>query len=73
MAQIKNHPPEQVMHGLYPQRVADTVLDVMTDYEKMSLSVLENEASSQRFALRLLRFMATAATMTGNQSRIVSV
>jgi hypothetical protein len=66
MAQIQNHPPEQVMHGLYPQRVVDTVLDVMIDYEKMSLSVLDNETASQRFALLVLRILTAAIPLRGN-------
>ena len=69
MAQIKNHPPEQVMHGLYPQRVVDTVLDAMTDYEKMSLSVLDNEASSQRFARLVLRILTAALPPRSNADR----
>lgn len=33
MAQVNNHSVEQVMHGLFPKRVLDTVLDAMTDHE----------------------------------------
>ncbi|MGB7416518.1 MAG: hypothetical protein WA902_20100 [Thermosynechococcaceae cyanobacterium] len=34
MAQVNDHTPDQVMHGLFPRRVVDTVLDAMTDHEK---------------------------------------
>lgn len=30
MAQVNNHSVEQVMHGLFPKWVLDTVLDTMT-------------------------------------------
>jgi type I restriction enzyme R subunit len=60
MAQVKNHQPEQVMHGLFPQRVVDTVLDAMTDNEKLSLEVLDNEDSGRKFALLVLRMLMAA-------------
>lgn len=60
MAQVNKHTPEQVMHGLFPQRVVDTVLDAMTDHEKLSLEVLDNEESGRRFALLVLKLLTTA-------------
>ena len=57
MAQVKNHRAEQVMHGLFPQRVTDTVLDAMTDNEKLSLEVLDNEQSGRKFALMVLELL----------------
>ncbi|MFK8182788.1 MAG: type I restriction endonuclease subunit R [Phormidesmis sp.] len=57
MAQVKNHSPEQIMHGLFPQRVVDTVLDAMTDNEKLSLAVLDNEEVGRKFALMILRLL----------------
>ena len=63
MAQVNNHTPEQVMHGLFPQRVVDTVLDAMTDHEKLSLEVLDNEESGRQFALLVLKIL-TAANST---------
>jgi type I restriction enzyme, R subunit len=60
MAQVNNHTPEQVMHGLFPQRVVDTVLDAMTDHEKLSLEVLDNEESGRRFALLVLKILTAA-------------
>lgn len=61
MAQVKNHSVDQIMHGLYPKRVLDTVLDAMTDNEKMSLEVLDNETSSKAFMLVLLKMVKLMA------------
>ncbi|WP_008316599.1 type I restriction endonuclease subunit R [Leptolyngbya sp. PCC 6406] len=60
MAQINNHTPEQVMHGLFPKRVLDMVLDAMTDYEKLSLEVLDNAKSGHQFALLVLKIVTAA-------------
>ena len=57
MAQVNNHSVEQVMHGLFPKRVLNTVLDAMTDHEKLSLEVLDNEAKSRAFALVILKML----------------
>ncbi len=69
MAQVNNHSVEQVMHGLFPKRVLDTVLDAMTDHEKLSLEVLDNETKSRAFALVILKMLKTAAGLDGNGSR----
>lgn len=61
MAQVNNHSVEQVMHGLFPKRVLDTVLDAMTDHEKLSLEVLDNETKSRAFALVILKMLKNAA------------
>jgi len=61
MAQVNNHSVEQVMHGLFPKRVLDSVLDAMTDNEKMSLEVLDNETKSRAFALVILKMLKSAA------------
>ena len=61
MAQVNNHSVDQVMHGLFPKRVLDTVLDAMTDNEKMSLEVLDNETKSRAFALVILKMLKTVA------------
>ena len=61
MAQVNNHSVDQVMHGLFPKRVLDTVLDAMTDHEKLSLEVLDNETKSRAFALLILKMLKTAA------------
>lgn len=57
MAQVNNHSEEQVMHGLFPKRVLDSVLDSMTDHEKLSLEVLDNETKSRAFALVVLKML----------------
>jgi type I restriction enzyme R subunit len=63
MAQVNNHSVDQVMHGLFPKRVLDTVLDAMTDHEKLSLEVLDNETKSRAFALVILKMLKTAAAL----------
>lgn len=60
MAQVNNHSVEQVMHGLFPKRVLDTVPDAMTDHEKLSLEVLDNETKSRAFALVILKMLTAA-------------
>ena len=65
MAQVNNHAPDQVMHGLFPKRVVDTVLDAMTDNEKLSLEVLDNEESGRQFALLVLKILTTAKVTLG--------
>ena len=57
MAQVSNHSVDQVMHGLFPKRVLDIVLDAMTDHEKLSLEVLDNEVKSRAFALVILKML----------------
>ena len=56
MAQVNNHSVEQVMHGLLPKRV----LDAMTDHEKLSLEVLDNETKCRAFALVILKMLTEA-------------
>ncbi|VVP35259.1 type I restriction endonuclease subunit R [Pseudomonas fluorescens] len=60
MAQVNNHSLDQVMHGLFPKRVLNTVLDAMSDHEKLSLEVLDNETKSRAFALVILKMLKTA-------------
>ncbi|KXS54011.1 MAG: type I restriction enzyme, R subunit [Marinobacter sp. T13-3] len=57
MAQVNNHSTEQVMHGLFPKRLTDLVLDSMTDHEKLSMEVLESEGKQREFALLILRLL----------------
>ncbi|MEO1386695.1 MAG: type I restriction endonuclease [Cyanobacteria bacterium J06634_6] len=61
MAQVNNHSAEQVMHGLFPKRVIDTVLDAMTDHEKLSLDVLDSDKSGREFALLVLKLLSVGA------------
>ncbi|MCU1718859.1 type I restriction endonuclease subunit R [Pseudomonas sp. 5P_3.1_Bac2] len=71
MAQVSNHSVEQVMHGLFPKRVLDTVLDAMTDHEKLSLEVLDNETKSRAFALVILKMLtAVGGVDQRGQNRI---
>jgi type I restriction enzyme, R subunit len=60
MNQVNNHSAEQAMHGLFPKRIVDTVLDAMTDHEKLSLEVLDNAESARKFALLVLKILTTA-------------
>ncbi|EMJ4127196.1 type I restriction endonuclease subunit R [Pseudomonas aeruginosa] len=69
MAQVNNHSVEQVMHGLFPKRVLDTVLDAMTDHEKMSLEVLDNETKSRAFALVILKMLTQQAGLDQSGER----
>ena len=57
MAQVEQHSPEQVMHGLFPKRVTDTVLDAMTDHEKLAMQVLDSPEKGREFALLILRLL----------------
>ena len=58
MAQVNSHSTEQVMHGLFPKRLTDLVLDSMTDHEKLSLEILDNDENQKRFALLILRLLS---------------
>ncbi len=72
MAQVNSHSVEQVMHGLFPKRVLDTVLDAMTDHEKLSLEVLDNETKSRAFALVILKMLKAAGGLgQGNSGAAV--
>jgi type I restriction enzyme R subunit len=68
MAQVNNHAPEQVMYGLFPQRVTDTVLKAMTDYEKLSTEVLSNDDAGRKFALLVLQILTAASTLAEGSS-----
>ena len=72
MAQVNGHSVDQVMHGLLPKRVLDTVLDAMTDHEKLSLEVLDNVTKSRAFALVILKMLKTAAGLDQSDSRGIS-
>ncbi len=61
MAQVNNHTAEQAMHGLLPQRIVETVLDAMSDHEKLSLKVLDNEANGRKLALIVLKMLTAAS------------
>ena len=58
MAQIRHHSTEKIMHGLFPKRVTDAVLDALGDHGKLSEPILENENVSNDFALTILKIIA---------------
>ena len=61
MAQVNSQPAEQVMHGLFPKREEDIVLDAMTDHEKLSLEMLDNVAKNRAFAKVIYKLLTTAS------------
>ncbi|MNN70585.1 hypothetical protein D3C81_1864510 [compost metagenome] len=68
MAQVNSQPAEQVMHGLFPKRVEDIVLDAMTDHEKLSLEVLDNVAKSRAFARVIYKLLTAAGGLGGGDN-----
>ncbi|MCD4864887.1 type I restriction endonuclease subunit R [Pseudomonas sp. PLB05] len=68
MAQVNNHSTDQVMHGLFPKRVLDTVLDSITDHEKLSLEVLESETKTRAFALTILKMLKSFGENSPNHN-----
>ncbi|WLI74502.1 type I restriction endonuclease subunit R [Halomonas alkalicola] len=58
MAQVDQHDEAQVMHGLFPKKVTDAVLDALNDHEKLSMPLLEDEETGRRFALLILKLLA---------------
>jgi len=64
MAQVESHSTEQVMHGLFPKRLTDLVLDSMTDHEKLSMEILESDESQRQFALLILRLLSEPSATT---------
>jgi len=69
MAQVNSHPSEQVMRGLCPKRVSDMVLDAMTDHEKLSMKVLDNEQTQRGFALLILRMLPGNSEAKGETAK----
>ena len=59
MQQVRNHSSEQVMHGLFPKRVSDAVLDALGDYEKLSVPILDSKNMTDQFALLVLKILAS--------------
>tara|TARA_R110002020_G_C16321351_1_gene774823 strand:- start:19081 stop:22257 length:3177 start_codon:yes stop_codon:yes gene_type:complete len=66
MAQVNNHTSDQVMHGLLPKRLTDLVLDSITDHEKLSMEILENESNQRAFALLILRLLKQEQPLSRN-------
>ena len=66
MDQVRNHTTEQIMHGLFPKRVSDAVLEALTDNEMLSQEVLGDERKAKHFARVVLKFLTTS---TLNENR----
>ena len=58
MAQIRHHSTEKIMHGLFPKRVTDAVLDALGDNGKLSEPILDSEETNRQFALLILQLLA---------------
>lgn len=58
MTQVRNHSTDQVMHGLFPKKVTDAVIDALGDQEKLSMPLLEDEETGRQFALLILKLLA---------------
>ena len=69
MAQIRSHSPEQVMHGLFPKRVTQTVLDAMQDHQELSTEVLENSVTEKEFQRLILRLLADRISLQQPDTR----
>lgn len=46
------------MHGPFPQRVADIVLDAMNDNEKLFVEILDDKEKGRDFAMLILRLLS---------------
>ncbi|WP_192034962.1 DEAD/DEAH box helicase family protein [Halomonas sp. YLGW01] len=64
MAQIRHHDSDQVMHGLFPKKVEQAVMDAITDHEKLSMPLLEDEGTGREFALLILKLLADRSRQT---------
>ena len=58
MTQLRNHSEDQVMHGLFPKKAIDAVLDALSDHEKLRVPLLEDEETGRQFALVILKLLA---------------
>src|SRR5690554_8230912 len=70
MAQVNTHSTDQVMHGLFPKRLTDLVLDSMTDHEKLSTEILESDESQRKFALLILRILSNRQPSRSEERRV---
>ncbi|MBY6029236.1 hypothetical protein KUV41_07675 [Halomonas sp. DP8Y7-1] len=68
MAQVRNHSGDQVMHGLFPKKVTDAMLDALSDHEKIRMPLLEDEETGRQFALVIRKLLAGRSS---NDSRAV--
>ncbi|GED41474.1 hypothetical protein [Cobetia marina] len=46
------------MHGLFPKKVTDAVPDALSDHEKLSMPLLEDEETGRQFAMLILKLLA---------------
>lgn len=60
MVEVRNHPPQQVMHGLLPKRLNDAVLDSMTNHQKLATEILNDNQKSVEFARLIIRLLTAA-------------
>ncbi len=57
-AQMRNHSEDQMRHVLSPKKFTDAVLDALSDHEKLSMPLLEDEETSRQFALLISKLLA---------------
>lgn len=69
MAQVNSHSTDQVMHGLFPKRLTDLVLDSMTDHEKLSMEILDSESNQKAFAMLILRLLSNQSGFESQSKR----
>lgn len=55
--QVVGHNAEQVMHGLFPKRFNDAVLDAINDHEAISVPILDNPETARQAALIALAML----------------
>ena len=59
IAQVNSHSVIE-SYSIFTTRVLDIIFNAMTDYEKLSLEVLDNETKSRAFALVILKMLTAA-------------
>ncbi|KGE79303.1 hypothetical protein [Halomonas salina] len=58
MAQVRSHSEDLVIHGLFPKKVTDAMLGALSDHEKLSLPLWEDEEAGRQFDLLVLKLLA---------------
>ena len=58
MEQIRSNSAEQVMHGRFPARLNDLLLEAIQDNEQLSSEALKDDRSFNSFALILLEYIS---------------
>lgn len=72
MTQVRNYSEDQVMHGLFPKKVTDAVLDALSGYEKLSVPLLEREEMGKLISLQILKMLVGRSGQNGSQINEVS-